>query len=424
MSRELDQAGNVETKQAPEARANRRTLLKAALSAATATVGAGALLEATSGSASANTGDPVLLGNTNAANAPTQVKWNGSSGFGGVILLANDSTYSPSGANYPAALGGWVGGGSTAGTSGVPHGIYGYTEVSPTLSVTPFGVVGLSIQGTGVRGETRSSSIASIGVEGLSPHGIAVSGTSTNGTGVSGTGGSSSPGIGVSGTGNTGVSGTGVTYGVLANATGPAGFGVSATGSIGVTGDSSTNGGIGTQGLAFGSNSTGVAGNSSGSGGTGVLGISSNGGDGVLGRSSNPSAPGNGVHAVAVGASVTPGAFGAVFAEGGSLRGVYATSTSATNAAVSAINPAGVGLQVQGRLQIQGNAVGQATMAAGSSTLTVSAPAATAASTIILTPLGDPGARLWISARAAGSFTIRASAALPSAVAIQYLIIN
>ena len=45
-------------------------------------------------------------------------------------------------------------------------------------------------------------------------------------------------------------------------------------------------------------------------------------------------------------------------------------------------------------------------------------------STIILTPLGNPQATLWLGARADGSLTISASAALPSSLSIGYLIIN
>lgn len=316
---------------------SRRRMLRRVLGAATATMAAGAAgLTLESGTASANTGDNMILGQTNLANSGTQVQWNGSSGFTGVILLGNDTGFSDSGAFFPAAAGGWAGGGA----AGVPHGVYGFTQVAPTSSLTPVGVVGLATLGTGVHGETRSASITSIGVEGVSSHGIGVSGTSTNGTGVSGTGGSSSPGTGVAGTGNTGVRGTGVTTGVAASATGPSGVGVSGSGpSIGVVGTSTH---TGVEGLAFGAAGVGVAGNSSGAGGQGVLGISGNAGDGVLGRSTNPNAPGNGVHATAAGVTPTAGAFGAVFAEGGTHTGVFATST--TGAAVQGSSSSGTGV--------------------------------------------------------------------------------
>jgi hypothetical protein len=57
--------------------------------------------------------------------------------------------------------------------------------------------------------------------------------------------------------------------------------------------------------------------------------------------------------------------------------------------------------------------------------VTVTSPAATTDSTILLTPLSSPGTcTFWIKARAAGSFTISASIPLANDVVIQYLIIN
>ncbi len=370
--------------------------------------------------ASANSGDSMIVGHDNFASSGTQVKWNGATGFTGVMLLANDSGFSNSGALFPAAAGGGAGGGP----AGVANGVFGYTSASPTSSVTPNGVVGYATQGTGVLGQTQSNSIFSLGVSGISPSGIGVSGTSTNNIGVAGKGGLK--GVVGTGTGSNsrGVEGSGTSYGVFGTGTGPSGFGVSGSGFIGVTGSSSAISGTGTQGLAFGAGGVGVAGNSSGSGGAGVLGLASGGGDGVLGRSVNTSLPGNGVHAVANGVTPTSGAFGALFAEGGNSNGVYATSTSTTNAAVTARNAAGPALRVDGTLQVVGRAIGQATLAAGATSLTVSTSAATANSTILLTPLGNPGGWLWISARAAGSFTIQVSGRAPAAVPVQYLIIN
>lgn len=349
-------------------RTRRRGLLKtaAALAVAVATVGVGAQFEMNTGVASANTGSAMILGQSNTANAGTQVKWNGSSGFTGVMLLGNDTSFPNSSVFFPAATGGFAGGGP----AGVANGVYGFTQASPTSSVTPNGVVGLATQGTGVLGQTQSASVFSLGVSGISPHGIGVSGTSSLETGVSGSGGV----LGVIGRGtgsnSTGVSGIGVGTGVYGNATAPSGTGVSGSGGFGVTGNSSTTSGIGVQGMAFGA------------GGRGVVG-SSNGGDGVEG-----------------------------FARG------------ATNAAVFASNPNGVGLRVQGSVQVQGSAAGSVTLSAGATTATVSAAAATAQSLVLLTPLQDPGARLWISGRTSGGFTISASQPVPAPVTIQYLVIN
>jgi len=69
-------------------------------------------------------------------------------------------------------------------------------------------------------------------------------------------------------------------------------------------------------------------------------------------------------------------------------------------------------------------ATGQATMPRAARALTVRDAAATSTSTILLTPLSDPHGTLWIGARGAGTFTIKASGRLPAAVTVQYLIIN
>jgi hypothetical protein len=79
-------------------------------------------------------------------------------------------------------------------------------------------------------------------------------------------------------------------------------------------------------------------------------------------------------------------------------------------------------LQVQGTIQVQGNAVGQVTLQAGSTSVTVSSPAATPTSNILLTPLNE--STLWISARAPGRFTIQVSTPSGSNLDIAYLIIN
>ena len=104
--------------------------------------------------------------------------------------------------------------------------------------------------------------------------------------------------------------------------------------------------------------------------------------------------------------------------------GVEGFASGATNAAVAASNPNGVGLRVRGSVQILGSSAGSVTLPAGATTQTVTAAVATAQSLVLLTPLQDPGARLWISGRAAGSFTISASGPMPAPVTIQYLVIN
>lgn len=63
-------------------------------------------------------------------------------------------------------------------------------------------------------------------------------------------------------------------------------------------------------------------------------------------------------------------------------------------------------------------------MVKGTKTLTVVTGAATPNSLILLTPLDNPQAYLWISAHNITSFTIDASQKLPADVTIMYLIIN
>jgi hypothetical protein len=90
---------------------------------------------------------------------------------------------------------------------------------------------------------------------------------------------------------------------------------------------------------------------------------------------------------------------------------------------IVAQNDSGTALRVSGHMQMFGNAVGKATLSAGQTAVTVSTSAATKSSNVLLTPLANPKANLWVT-RAAGNFTIHASAAPSSNLAIAYLIIN
>jgi hypothetical protein len=117
-------------------------------------------------------------------------------------------------------------------------------------------------------------------------------------------------------------------------------------------------------------------------------------------------------NANAIEAVVTKAGQAAVLANGGAGTGVVAHSDG------------GTALRVEGPLQVAGSAVGQVVSQAGATTMVVSTPAATVNSLVLLTPLENPRAFLWISARAAASFTISASRPLPGNLAIQYLVIN
>jgi hypothetical protein len=147
----------------------------------------------------------------------------------------------------------------------------------------------------------------------------------------------------------------------------------------------------------------------------------------------------NGVGVEASGGGGAPGVTATADSGSGveakSLTGPGVLGESVTSAGVSGITEsgfgvtanggsAGVALQVIGKVEVQGTSVGSVTMSAGKKTLTVSNASATAESLILLTPLENPQAFLWIGARSAGSFEIEASKALPTKVTITFLIIN
>lgn len=126
-------------------------------------------------------------------------------------------------------------------------------------------------------------------------------------------------------------------------------------------------------------------------------------------------------YAVSVQSGGGSGAAG-VYVLGGSSYGVYASATGSLPA-VEATNGSGPALVANGHMQVQGDAVGTATLLAGQTKVTVTTSAATASSNVMLTPLANPKANLWVT-RSAGSFTIHASTAPTSNLAIAYLIIN
>lgn len=236
----------------PEVTVTRRVLGRALGAAAAGAVGAAALAELGAQPAAAATGSGVTAGHVTTAEARTAVLYDGGSGFGGVVLLGNDSTYDGGSAGFPAALGGWAGAGANAGSGGVPNGIYGYTD-----NGNGFGVVGVNSSavgggGSGVLGMVNDADVdgvtginngtgeGAIGVHGVitrsAPDSAAVRGqnrgTSVQGIGVwgshagAGTGvvAESASGIGVRANGGTGT-------GVVAFATN---VGVSASGTTGV----------------------------------------------------------------------------------------------------------------------------------------------------------------------------------------------
>lgn len=109
----------------------------------------------------------------------------------------------------------------------------------------------------------------------------------------------------------------------------------------------------------------------------------------------------------------------ALYAQGNVGYGVYATN----NSGVYAQNTKGTALQVQGHVLIQGDAVGQATLLAVHTSVTVMTTEATPSSNILLTPLNTYTGTFYAT-RAAGNFTIDINPAQSSDVVFTYLIIN
>lgn len=143
--------------------------------------------------------------------------------------------------------------------------------------------------------------------------------------------------------------------------------------------------------------------------GAGVIG-SSKGAVGVFGQSTN-----------AAGVYGTSTAQAGVFGSSETGAGVEGISTSGP--ALFGLSSEGVALKAVGYVQIQSDAVGQATLPQGQTTVTVNTGAVTTVSNILLTPLADPQGRLWVT-RDQGSFTIHASQAPGGDIAIAYLIVN
>jgi hypothetical protein len=118
----------------------------------------------------------VIAGNETAAEATTSVRYDGTTGFGGVVLLGNDSTYTGTVAGFPAALGGWAGAGATAGKGGVANGVYGFTDNGNGNSVV--GVNGGLVAGSGAGVLGTAQGAKNVAVLGHNTKGTAVSGTS------------------------------------------------------------------------------------------------------------------------------------------------------------------------------------------------------------------------------------------------------
>jgi hypothetical protein len=245
---------------------SRRGMFATAIGMAAAVAGASVVIEGFIDPAGASDGNAVVAGGSNTAEQPTTVLYNGSSGFGGVVFLANDSTYSASDPSYPAALGGWAGAGASAGDGGVANGIYGFTDNGGGYAVVGVngnavsgsgaGVLGTNGGGTGVEG--RSDSVASnataiLGIiTSTSPGGFssAVRGQN-NGTG----------GFGIGVYGSQAGSGWGMyatsVSGIALNADGGTGVGVNADGGVGIEAFGTTGVGVLASGSTYGLTASG-----------------------------------------------------------------------------------------------------------------------------------------------------------------------
>ncbi len=302
----------------------RRGVMTKALGAAAVTVvGGAALVNRDALPAAASNGSNVIAGGQTTAEARTAVLYDGAAGFGGVVLLGNDSTYSGTSASYPAALGGWAGAGATAGKGGVANGVYGFTD-----NGNGNGVVGVNsglVAGSGAGVLGTASGAKNAAVQGHNSAGTAVSGTSdstaSNATAIVGVISSSAPG-GFSSAlrgQNNGAAGLGI--GVWGSHAG-SGWGMYATsvGGIGLN----ASGGTGTGVEASGATAVVASGNTVGVTSSGVTAVTDNGGTvGVAAK--GPTA-----------VSATGGDIGV------NASGATAVQAAGTSVGVAAIGPTGV----------------------------------------------------------------------------------
>jgi len=147
-------------------------------------------------------------------------------------------------------------------------------------------------------------------------------------------------------------------------------------------------------------------------------------GAGTVGINVSEDPAGIGVWGLILNGSGAPSAgVGVQGQSGGSGIGVKALSETGTALQATCSASTGVAIHADGLLQVTGAAVGQTILAAHTTAVTITTVAATPTSLVLLTPLSDPGTRLWVS-RASGSFTIHASTPPSSSVSLTYVVIN
>ncbi len=167
---------------------DRRGVLKhGALLAAGAVAGGAALVAARAGPAAAVNGTSVKAGSKTTAETVTNVTTDGTTDYGGIVLLGNDSTYNGKGVKYPAAVGG-------LGRlrhhrrrhGGVANGVYGHTVSLPRGSAWSGTTPPESVSSTGAGVLGVSGSNTSVGVMGTNTDGPGVQGISDTDNGVYG----------------------------------------------------------------------------------------------------------------------------------------------------------------------------------------------------------------------------------------------
>jgi hypothetical protein len=380
----------------------------------------------------ANTGDAVLAGHANTAGTATSIRNTGifdSASTTAVGLIVNGAN----GNNTDGST--CFAGSTTAGTGllavgGTNGGFCANPEVKGGVGLEAHGGAGVGGGGGGV-GILAKGGAGAPGGSGL----VATAGSGGNADGISSTG--SGTGNGVRGNGG-GSSGHGVhADGGAPNGPGVVGFaqgtgdGVRGTGGgssgTGVRGIGGAPNGTGVNGQGAGSgdgvlgtggptSGTGVRGDGAGPNGTGVHGEGQGSGAGVLGRGRSG---GPGVHGVATsdGAGVLGSALG-----GGS--GVMGTAAFQQGIGVSAENShGGTALQVTGRADFAGATnfarSGISNVPAGATDVTVSAPGALTAASIVMALLQNGGlgavqVKVAIPNVSAGTFRIVLNQVVPA----------
>jgi hypothetical protein len=310
------------------------------------------------------------------------VLYDGPAGGGGVVLLANDSTYTAVAAGYPSALGGWAGAGETAGKGGVATGIYGYTDNGGGYGVVGVNSGSVDGAGAGVAGLNYSTAGEAFAVYGeipnTSPGGLSAAVRGNN----KGTTGS---GVGVWGSHD----GTG--YGMYATADG--GIGLVASGGAGTGVSAGGDTGVVATGQTTGLNAEG-----------GTVGIAARAPIAM-------SATGIGTDGVAVSATAT--------SSGPALE----ASNGGSGPAVLASHPGGVALQVKGIVEF--NRSGVTTIRAGRSSIAVKFNNVSPSS-IVLATLQQAVNGVHVAGIVAGTgqFTIVLDRAAPSAVKVGWFVIG